>query len=120
MRYDFRCVYCGKNLTAAWESLFGSAHTDHLLPQKYEELLEDDSNLVLGCSVCNTLKHDYDANRELPENLRYVSGPCLTDEQHQTILKLCQQEVAKRRAAKQKFIDEAISNWKALDLTANK
>ena len=95
-----------------WESLFGSAHTDHLLPRKYKELLDDDSNLVLGCSVCNTLKRHYDANLELPEGMRYISGTHLTDEQHIAVLKLCQQEVAKRRTKKQEFVDTAIFHWK--------
>jgi hypothetical protein len=88
--------------------------TDHLLPRKYEDVVWDDSNLVRSCSVCNTLKHDYDANLKLPENLRYVSGPHLTDEQHRAILKLCQQEVAMKRAIKQEFMNEAISCWKSV------
>ena len=116
LRHGPRCVYCRKNLIETWEDLFGSAHTDHLLPRKYKELVEEDSNLVLGCSVCNSLKHNYDANRELPEDLRYVSGPSLTDEQHHAILELCQKEVDKRRAEKQRFIEEAITRWNALGL----
>ena len=82
LRHGGACVYCDKNLMADWESLFGSAHTDHLLPRSYEEILWDDWNLVLCCSVCNSLKRHYDANECLPMGVppeqggRYVGALC--------------------------------------------
>jgi hypothetical protein len=32
-RHDGCCAYCGKDLMASWEDLFGATHTDHLLPR---------------------------------------------------------------------------------------
>jgi hypothetical protein len=96
-----------------WETLFGSGHTDHLLPRKYKDLLWDDMNLVLSCAVCNSLKRHYDANSELPVNLRYQSGP-LTEAQHTAVLEACRREVAKRRKEKESYMENALAQWKRI------
>jgi hypothetical protein len=109
-RYGGCCVYCGKNLMADWETLCSSAHTDHLLPRKYSDLLWDGLNLVLCCSVCNSLKRHYDANLEIAADLRYQGGP-MTEAQHTAILELCRQEVLKRRKEKQSYLESALAVW---------
>jgi uncharacterized protein YjbI with pentapeptide repeats/5-methylcytosine-specific restriction endonuclease McrA len=119
-RYGNCCVYCGKNLMANWETLLSSAHTDHLLPRKYAELLWDDLNLVLACGVCNSLKRHYDANSdpELPASLRYQGGS-LSEEQHTALLRLCRTEVIRRRKEAQRNMEAAISQWRALENVAS-
>src|ERR1043166_3495380 len=115
-RYGGRCVYCNKNLMANWESLLGCA-TDHLLPRTYEDIKWNDWNLVLCCAVCNTLKSDYDCNPKLRPDLRYNGGPHLSEEQHREILKLCREEVSRRREKKQRSLEGALTCWNGLDLT---
>jgi 5-methylcytosine-specific restriction endonuclease McrA len=113
-RYGGCCVYCDKNLMADWEALWSSAHTDHLLPRKYKALLWHHWNLVLCCSTCNILKRHYDANSDLPTELRYESGP-LTSEQHTAILELCRREVRERRRKKQEDMENALACWNGID-----
>jgi hypothetical protein len=120
LRHGSCCVYCGKDLMETWESLFGSAHTEHLLPYKnYKELADDDLNLALCCSVCNSLKHNYNANEYLSEGLRYRSGAHLTEDQHAAILRLCKNHVDKKRAEEKSIVEKGISDWKALVHTAS-
>ena len=118
-RHGNCCVYCDKDFTKDWEAMFDS-HTDHLLPRSYNEILWDPRNLVRGCWPCNTLKNDYDANRELPEDKlpedggRYTSGPHLTRRQHEELLSVCRIEVAKRRERQRAIMEEALSAWNSL------
>jgi hypothetical protein len=109
-RYGGSCVYCDKDLTADWETLFSSAHTDHLLPRKYKDVLWDDLNLVLCCSTCNFLKRHYDANCDLGEDLRYRGGP-MTEIQHTAILERCRCKLAELRREKQRYLEEALIRW---------
>lgn len=53
-----RCTYCGKDLFADVDAYMGAV-LDHLIPLKTGGA-DAESNLVLACSVCNNLKHDFD------------------------------------------------------------
>jgi hypothetical protein len=105
---------------ADWETLFGLARTDHLLPQKYSELLCDDWNLVLCCSICNSLKGGTDANLELPEDQspdrggRYRGGTHLTEQQHIALIGIWRQKLVKLRLEKQTLIETALASWNDL------
>ncbi len=118
LRYNFRCVYCGKDLLESWETFSSSLHHDHLLPKKYPPLLINNTNIVPACAECNQRKSNYDANLDLPESLRYTGGPELSDNQHREILRLCKIVVIKRREDRRHVIEHAIATLKSVLLEA--
>jgi len=56
--FKARCVYCGKDLFNDVDAYMGAV-LDHLVPLKAKDV-DEETNLVLACSVCNNLKHDFD------------------------------------------------------------
>ena len=56
-RDNHRCVYCGRDLLADFES-FLMAEEDHLVPQ-YKGGDSSVENIVTACSTCNQLKGKY-------------------------------------------------------------
>ncbi len=66
-----RCVYCGKNVLADFDSWM-NAQVDHFVPRKAggEDTLE---NTVLACSVCNGFKRDYEP-KSLDDARRYIAA----------------------------------------------
>lgn len=54
------CVYCGENLYSDRLHYY-SQNIDHVYPKaKYPDLANEQSNLVLSCFKCNSLKKDRD------------------------------------------------------------
>jgi len=67
VRDEGKCVYCGLDLLQSYGFAYYFYDYDHLLPKeegKYPELMREEWNLVLTCSVCNKLKHSFDPNRD--------------------------------------------------------
>ncbi len=66
-----RCVYCGKNVLADFDSWM-EAEVDHFVPRKAggEDTLE---NCVLACSVCNGFKRDYEP-KSLDDARGYIAA----------------------------------------------
>ena len=61
---DFKCVYCGLDLIASLDN-FKQGVIDHLLPQSiYPTMVQEPSNMVLACWVCNGIKRHRDLNKE--------------------------------------------------------
>ena len=55
-KYNFTCQYCGWSGATNFEQwIRGRFAIDHVVPTKHGGS-DDDSNLVLACGVCNTLK----------------------------------------------------------------
>ena len=66
-----RCVYCGENLYSDRLHYYAQ-NIDHIFPRsKYPDLANLQSNLVLSCFKCNSLKRDRDLCPETddPHNL---------------------------------------------------
>jgi 5-methylcytosine-specific restriction endonuclease McrA len=58
-RADFRCEYCGKDLSGSFIDAF-HAEIDHIVPHKKGEKKNDDpNNLAATCVTCNVLKWTY-------------------------------------------------------------
>ncbi len=51
---DNRCVYCGKDMLIDFET-FMTGEEDHLIPRSRGGL-DDATNIVIACSLCNRLK----------------------------------------------------------------
>jgi 5-methylcytosine-specific restriction endonuclease McrA len=64
--FKARCVYCGKDLFIDMDAYMGAV-LDHLIPLK-ENGVDEETNLVLACSVCNNLKHDFDPRKKAGVN----------------------------------------------------
>ena len=56
-RDKYRCMYCGRDMLTDFET-FMMVQEDHLVP-KGKGGLDEASNIVTACSVCNLLKSDY-------------------------------------------------------------
>jgi hypothetical protein len=62
-RDKHRCVYCGRWMLSDFDT-FMLTEEDHLLPRN-DEGADDETNRVTSCRICNMLKGDYSAGREL-------------------------------------------------------
>ena len=55
LRDEFRCVYCGEDLSRVQPHEMG---LDHLIPQCDPRCTNDESNLVTACRRCNSARQD--------------------------------------------------------------
>lgn len=51
-----RCVYCLKDLMLSFDD-FSQSVEDHLVPKAFDGPVNDPSNIVIACAVCNAIKH---------------------------------------------------------------
>ncbi len=84
-RDHHRCVYCGRDLLSDYET-FALATEDHLLPKKHGGA-DDDSNRVIACSLCNSLKGWY-----VPEG-----GKDLYDSKIEEYIRKVREHIAEQR-----------------------
>ncbi|MFA6173607.1 MAG: HNH endonuclease signature motif containing protein [Kiritimatiellales bacterium] len=99
--FKARCVYCGKDLFIDMDAYMG-ATLDHLIPSKANGEDKED-NLVLACSVCNNLKHDFDPRQKGGVN-----------PSRDELIELARTEIFERRAKK---TTEFFSDLKKYEIT---
>jgi hypothetical protein len=77
LRYECRCVYCGRDMLENRDITYYFWCAEHVLPvHKYGYLKDAIWNQVLACRTCNQLKQRFDP----------ASDGTPTDEAHMTIL----------------------------------
>jgi hypothetical protein len=85
LRYGCRCAYCDRDLLESRGIAYCFSDREHVLPKcKYPSLESDLANLVVACAACNTIKGDWDPNKERP--LVTVDVQHLTDDQHDELV----------------------------------
>ncbi len=114
LQYEGHCAYCRVDLFETVEALAGGVQTDHLLPRKYDHLLQDPRNLPPACSYCNTLKGDWDANTRItPQVYQPESKKPLSNEQHRGLVKRATEYIAQKRDEKEREFSKTSALWKA-------
>ena len=67
LRNGCKCAYCDRDLLESRAITYFFSDRDHILPKsKYPSLVSDPNNLVPACAACNTVKGDWDGDREAP------------------------------------------------------
>lgn len=80
VEFNGHCAYCGEDVLST-RTGYALGALDHLLPKsKYPDLIDHESNHVLACTVCNSIKGNMDVLEAGEEPHR-----TLTERRHELI-----------------------------------